>query len=78
MKVVVDKWFKVCYTLYIGGTYMFTEKEYKDAIKLCKEQLAQLGYVVPSITQFKSTTRMTRANGNHRYRRNTITGEVLS
>lgn len=56
---------------------MFTEKEYKEAIKICKEQFAQLGYVVPSITQFKSTTRMTRANGNHRYRRNTVTGEVV-
>lgn len=57
---------------------MFTEKEYREAIKICKEQLAQLGYQVPSITQFKSTTRMSRANGNHRWARDRHTKQVIS
>lgn len=43
---------------------MFTQKELKDAIALCKSQLKELGYEVPSITQYRTTNRMTRSLGN--------------
>ena len=43
---------------------MFTQKELNDAIALCKSQLKELGYEVPSITQYRTTNRMTRVLGN--------------
>lgn len=43
---------------------MFTQKELNDAIALCKSQLKELGYEVPSITKYRTTNRMTRALGN--------------
>lgn len=57
---------------------MFTQKELNDAIVLCKSQLKELGYDVPSITQYKTTNRMTRALGNCATRTIRATNQLTS
>jgi hypothetical protein len=56
---------------------MFTQKELKDAIAVCRGQLEELGYKAPQVA-FKTSNRMTRALGSHKFNYNRMTGEAFN